>query len=132
MAFLLAGLVVVLGLAIMSGDLVPRRELEAVRTFREQLEDEPVRAVAPRPVLDYDLAYGVRTHAEVFERLPQWMRADFDCPDHGAHDFLPRVTSRENHYEWCRHCNRMKREVDEWPSTERDPLDVIYSLQFSR
>lgn len=75
---------------------------------------------------------GIWTQAEVVERLPQWMRADFDCV-RGPHDFLPRVTSRGNHYEWCRNCNRMKRTIDPWHDIEnRDPLEVIYALQFSR
>lgn len=71
------------------------------------------------------------TQAEIVARLPQWMVADFDCPA-GPHDYLPRVTSRGNNYEWCRHCNRMKRTADPWPDTERDPLEVIYDLQFRR
>lgn len=78
-----------------------------------------------------DLEAPAYTQAEVLDRLPRWMVADFDCP-RGPHEWLPRATSRGNHYEWCRHCNRMKRTVDEWPDTQRDPLEVIYDLQFRR
>lgn len=76
--------------------------------------------------------YEVVTHVEVLGRLPRWMVADFDCPDRGPHDFLPPVASGGNHYEWCRNCKRMRRTIDEWPDIQRDPLEVIYGLQFSR
>lgn len=75
--------------------------------------------------------YGVRTQAEVLERLPQWMRADFDCPS-GAHEWLHIVPPTSfNAYAFCKHCPT-KRRGPGCPDTERDPLDVIYDLQFSR
>lgn len=44
--------------------------------------------------------------------LPVWMRRDFDCPDRGPHNWLPRVTSRGNEYEFCRNCSRVKKEYN--------------------
>lgn len=55
------------------------------------------------------------TLAAVLEWLSPRIVADFDCPNHGPHHWLPRVTSRSNSYVFCRNCNRLKREVDpEW------------------
>lgn len=119
-------LLICLVILILTGYVTPRRELMAARTFREQLEDEPVRELPVAPMMD-----GIFTQAAIAATLPPSIATDFDCPDHGPHDFLPGVTSRGNHYEWCRHCNRLKRTVEPWPDT-RDPLDVVYSLQFSR
>lgn len=140
---------------ILTGRVVPRREL---KTARELIVEPPVGEVScgvckatgsqagshhltSCPMYRYQSKFalatssvwdGVWTQAEILECLPQWMRADFDCPARGAHEWTARVTSRRNHYEFCHHCNRTKRTVDEWPDTERDALEVIYALQFSR
>lgn len=64
------------------------------------------------------------TQAAVLDWLPPWIAQDFDCPN-GPHEYLPRVTAHGNSYQWCRHCNRMRRTsfldthphlrlVDEW------------------
>lgn len=73
------------------------------------------------------------THAQVLERLPRWMVADFDCLA-GPHNWLelthtagwPGVA-----YSWCRTCQARRRRKT-WPDDTRDPLAVIYDLQFGR
>lgn len=68
--------------------------------------------------IDYDAIWPMITLEQVLEHLPRWMQADFDCPGRGPHTWLPRVTGRGNSYEFCRHCTRLKREVDpEWLAT---------------
>lgn len=60
---------------------------------------------------------GLVTQVAVLDWISPQIRQDFDCPTTGPHDFLPRTTSRDNQYEFCRNCNRIKREVDPWRST---------------
>lgn len=80
--------------------------------------------------------YWLRTQAEVLEHLPQWMVADFDCPARGPHDWLVTTSGCGVPepdglvYAWCKNCPAKRRTP--WPDTQRDALDVIYDLQFSR
>lgn len=71
------------------------------------------------------------TQAEIVERLPPWMRADFTCPARGAHEWLETGGARWATgvvYAFCKRCDAKKRTVDaEWEVT-RPALEVIYDL----
>jgi hypothetical protein len=122
---------------VLNGRLVSRRKLAQVEaqatelqaTLKElgRVEDKAAELHAALRELDLALV----TQTDVLQWLPQWMVADFDCPN-GPHEYLARVTSRGNHYEWCRHCNRMKRTVEPCEDDTRNPVEVIYALQFGR
>lgn len=122
---LLIGVLALVFLLICTDRLIPRGELDATRTFRDQLEE-----LAPKSALVEDLV--TVTQAGVLDRLPRWMVADFDCPDRGPHQWREVKTSyvAECHYEFCVTCTR-RRKVEPCLDT-RDPLEVIYGLQFRR
>lgn len=75
--------------------------------------------------------HAIHTQAEVLERLPQWMWADFNCPDRGPHGWVGTQATGETRL-FCKYCPAKRRIQCPDDMLSRDPLEVIYALQFSR
>lgn len=129
----LGGLVCIVVVLIANGRFrfTTGRQLESVRTFREQLEEydhevnhfadamkKSLGVTSPPPVVDPTLV----TQTWVLQWLPPEIAADFDCPT-GAHAWVG-----IHEFRWCQHCPKQRRIP--CPGTDRPAADVIYDLQF--
>lgn len=94
------------------------REMQILR----ELDEEKARFAARHQIEEEKATYfaerlEIVTLAEVLQWLPPHIVAEFDCVG-GPHQWMPRITSRGNTYEWCRICTRMRR--TSWLDTHPD------------